>query len=587
MIDGMKINNSQKKLYEEMGYWGKKTLLDYWNASVKNYGDREFVVDDRGYRYTYKEVDEKAGAIAAYFLKMGVRTLDVISFQIPVWSEFILVTVACMKVGAVINPIGICYSGEEVAYLLNLTGSKIFLCPTLHHKTDYEESILSVRKHIKNLEHIVLLDNLKAKISDNVTLKEILLEYSPLEDEVKANSNDIAVILCTSGTTGAAKGVMLTHNNVIFSEGNFNKELGITKDDIMFMPAPLNHATGFHHGIIAPMLLGAKVVLQSKFDSNDAIKLMNLEKCTYSMGSTPFIYDILKEMKAGNIRLNSLKFYLCGGAPIPGDMVQRAYEYGIKLCEVYGSTESVPHAFVRLEETLELMGSTSGRAMEGVEVRIVDENRQEVKAGTMGEEISRGPNVFVGYINDKTETDKVLDDEGWFYSGDLCEGDEKGNIHVIGRKKDMIIRGGENLNSNLISDYIEGHPKVKDQAVIGMPDERLGERICAYIVLKAGEESLRLEEIVEYMKDKKIPKRYWPERIEIIDKIIRTDSGKVKKSLLREDLKARMKTQEESDCSSKNLALEDPGKQQSPRLYARRQNFINADIVEASFRQPD
>jgi len=587
MIDGMKINASQKKLYEEMGYWGKKTLLDYWNASVEKYGDREFVVDDRGYRYTYKEVDEKAGAIAAYFLKMGVRTLDVISFQVPVWSEFVLVTVACMKVGAVINPIGMCYSSEEVAYLLNLTGSKIFLCPTLHHKTDYEQSILSVRKHIKNLEYIVLLDNLKEKHSDTVTLKEILLEYPPLGDDVRVDSNDIAAILCTSGTTGAAKGVMLTHNNIIFSEGNFNKELGLTQNDIMFMPAPLNHATGFHHGIIAPMLLGAKVVLQSKFDSKAAIELMNFEKCTYSMGSTPFIYDFLNEMKAENIRLTSLKFYLCGGAPIPGDMVQRAYEYGIKLCEVYGSTESVPHAFVRLEETLELMGSTSGRAIEGVEVRIVDENRQVVPIGTMGEEASRGPNVFVGYINDKTETDKVLDDEGWFYSGDLCVGDEKGNIHVIGRKKDMIIRGGENLNSNLISDYIAGHPKVKDQAVIGMPDERLGERICAYVVLKSGVESLELEEIIEYMKHKKIPKRYWPERIEIIDKILRTDSGKVKKSLLRENLKARMKTQEESDCNNRNLVPKGPEKQQSQEFNAQKQYFINADIVVASFRQPD
>jgi acyl-CoA synthetase len=570
MIDGIKINNSQKRLYEKMGYWGKKTLLDCWNASVKNYGSREFVVDDRGYSYTYKELDEKAGAIASYFLQMGVRPLDVISLQMPVWSEFVLVTVACMKIGAVINPIGICYDGEEITYILNLTGSKIFLCPTWYHKTDYEELILSVRKHIKNLDHIVLLDNLKVKNSDTVTLKEILAKYPPLKDEVRVDSNDIAVILCTSGTTGVAKGVMLTHNNVIFSESYFNKELGLTKDDIMFMPAPLNHATGFHHGIISPMLIGAKVVLQSKFRSKEAIKLMNLEKCTYSMGSTPFIYDILKELKEGSAYMNSLKFYLCGGAPIPVDMAQKAYKYGIKLCEVYGSTESVPHVVVRPEEILELMGRTSGKAMEGVEVCIVDENRQEVPPKTMGEEVSRGPNVFVGYINDKAATDKVLDDEGWFYSGDLCVEDEKGNINVIGRKKDMIIRGGENLNANHISDYIAGHPMIQDQAVIGMIDERLGERICAYVVLKSGEESLGLKELLKYMEQKKIPKRYWPERLEIIDKIPINDSGKVKKNLLREDLKARMKKQEESDCNIRNLVQEDLEKQQNPGLYVQR-----------------
>lgn len=540
MIDGIKINSSLKKQYEEMGYWGKDTLLDKWNSSVKNYGDREFVVDDKGNRYTYKEIDHKAGSAASYFIQMGIKPLDVISIQIPVWIEYVILIVACMKAGAVINPIGMCYHKEEVEYLLNLVESKIFICPTWHHKTDYEEVILSLASKLKNIEHILLLDNIKAKTSPNSTLKEVLLSYPPLKENVDLNSNDIAAILCTSGTTGAAKGVMLTHNNIIFSESYFNKALGLTKNDIMFMPAPLNHATGFHHGIIAPMLIGAKTVLQDKFKSKEAVELMNREKCTYSMGSTPFIYDILEDIMVTGVRLNSLKFYLCGGAPIPGDMVQRTNDYGIKLCEVYGSTESVPHAYVRPDETLELMGSTSGRAMEGIEIRIVDENRKDVKPGTIGEEASRGPNVFVGYINDRAATDRVLDDDGWFYSGDLCTGDEKGNIHVMGRKKDMIIRGGENLNSNLIGEFIAAHPKVKDQAVIGMPDKRLGERICAYVVLRPGENTLSLEELLEYMKENNVPKRYWPERLEITKKIAKTDSGKVKKTLLLEDLKKRM-----------------------------------------------
>ncbi|MCM8710931.1 medium-chain fatty-acid--CoA ligase [Clostridium sp. SYSU_GA19001] len=540
MISGIKINDNQKNFYEKMGYWGKETLLDYWNDSVKKYGNKEFVVDDKGYRYTYKEIDEKAAIIASYFIQSGIKPSDVISFQLPVCIEFVLVTIACMKVGAIINPIGMCYREEEISYLLNLIGSKIFLCPTFYHKTDYEELIMSIRAKIKNLQNIILLDNFKEKSSNTITLKEILTTFSPIEYGVKMDSNDVAVILCTSGTTGGAKGVMLTHNNIIFSESYFNKELGLTEDDIMFMPAPLNHATGFHHGIIAPMLIGAKVVLQLKFNSKEAIKLINLEKCTYSMGSTPFIYDILKEIKEEGGCLNSLKFYLCGGAPVPGDMVKKAYEYGIKLCEVYGSTESVPHVFVRPNETLDLMGTTSGRAMEGVEVRVVDENRQEVPIGVIGEEVSRGPNVFVGYINDRKTTDNVLDDEGWFYSGDLCTRDEKGNIKIIGRKKDMIVRGGENLNSNLISEYVSGCPKIKDQAVIGMPDERLGERICVYVVLKETESTIELKDILEYMKQKKIPKRFWPERLEVIDKIPRTDSGKVKKNLLQEDLKARI-----------------------------------------------
>ncbi|WP_373482168.1 medium-chain fatty-acid--CoA ligase [Acetobacterium sp.] len=554
----MKINRHQKELYEELGYWGDATLLDYWNRTVAENGNREFVVDDLGNRLTYDEIDEKADIIASYLKKAGTISGDTVSYQLPVWNEFVFITIACLKVGAVINPIGMCYRGKELEYLLNLSRTKVFFCPTWHHKTNYEILIERAIKSLANLERVILLDNCGEKAGNTITLKEILSENRhheiKKENEKKVNSNDVAVILFTSGTTGGVKGVMLTHNNIIFSEKFFNKELGITKNDIMFMPAPLNHATGFHHGIIAPMLMGAKVVLQSKFASLKAIDLINREQCTYSMGSTPFIYDILKDIKNGNNRLDTLKFYLCGGAPIPGDMVNCADQYGIKLCEVYGSTESVPHVFVRPEETLESRGRTSGRPMEGIEVRIVDDNRQDVPLGTIGEEVSRGPNVFVGYLNDKVATEKDLDDEGWFYSGDLCVADEKGNIKVIGRKKDIIVRGGENLNTNSIGDYISKHPDILDQAVIAMPDERLGERICAYVVLKKGKEGMDLKKIQSFLQKKRIPKRYWPERLEKIDAIPRTDSGKVKKNMLRDDLKKRMQKLEEADCRNRNLA---------------------------------
>ena len=167
-----------------------------------------------------------------------------------------------------------------------------------------------------------------------------------------------------------------------------------------------------------------------------------------------------------------------------------------------------------------------------------DEQGRDVKPGTIGEEISRGPNVFVGYLKDREETDRVLKDDGWFYSGDLCVMDDDGCIRIVGRKKDMIVRGGENLNSNYINDAIEGCPGVADHAVIGMPDERLGERICAYVVPGEGEPP-DLGQMLAYMKEKHVPKRFWPERLELIGRIPRTGSGKVKKYLLLEDLKQR------------------------------------------------
>ncbi len=544
MFEEIKINPQQKQKYLEKGYWSGKTLLDCWEEAVENYPDREYVADDRGFRYTYRQMDKAASKIAAYLLEKGIKPRDVVSFQLPIWSEFVLIIVACYKVGAVAHPIAMSYEEKELVRSMNTTESKAYFGPTYFYKTDYESRILAVKDQIPSLKAIVLADYAKEKRSSLPVLNEILEEYEPLEkgqQNYGLTGQDIAAILCTSGTTGGTKGVLLTHDNIRYSEETFNRELKLTKEDIMFMPAPLHHATGFHHGVIAPMLIGAKVILQQKYRCHEAIELMNREKCTYSMGATPFIYDILRELENRKGQLPYLKFYLCGGAPVPGYMVQKAWKFHILLCEVYGSTESVPHVFVRPWEALNLNGTTSGRAVEGVEVKVVDDDGREVPRGVSGEELSRGPNVFIGYLKDRRITDETLDDDGWFHSGDLCVMDENDNIHIIGRKKDMIVRGGENLNSNEINDNLEGCPGMGDHTIIGMPDERLGERICAFAVPLPGYEALSLENVVDYLREKQVPKRFWPERLELIDRIPHTGSGKVKKHLLQEELKKRMK----------------------------------------------
>lgn len=543
MFEEIKINLEQKQRYLLQGYWGERTLLDCWEDSVKRYPDREYVVDDRGFRYTYRQMDEAASKVAAYLHMTGVRPKDVVSFQLPIWSEFALLTIACLKVGAVIHPIAMSYEERELARSMNTTESKVYFGPTFFYKTDYEKRILGVMDQIPSLKGVVLLDYARKRESSLPVLREILEQYEPLGPEDYAHEltgQDIALILCTSGTTGGTKGVLLSHDNIRYSEETFNQELGLTKEDIMFMPAPLNHATGFHHGVIAPMLIGAKLVLQQKYRCQEAIQLMNQEQCTYSMGATPFIYDILRELENSGGALPYLKFYLCGGAPVPGYMVQKAWKFHILLCEVYGSTESVPHVFVRPQEALKLNGTTSGRAMGAIEVKVVDDEGKEVPFGTPGEEVSRGPNVFFGYLKAREITDGVLDDEGWFHSGDLCVMDEKQNIRIIGRKKDMIVRGGENLNSNEINDYLEGCPGMGDHAIIGMPDDRLGERICAFAVPLPGHGGLALKDVTEYLRGKNVPKRFWPERLELIGRIPHTGSGKVKKYLLQEELKRRM-----------------------------------------------
>lgn len=538
-VAGMKINPELEKLYRERGDWTDDTLLTRFEKTVEKFGDREFVVDDLGRRYTYKEMDIYSDKVAAVLYEYGVREGSMVTYQITPRSEFVAVMLACFKLGAISAPLGMFFENEALHDITKFLGSNLHISMAKYRGRDRGGMIEESLEGVLSRKRIILVGESRTA-PELVCLEELLMQRLPVPQRYKGTGTDLSTILCTSGTTSMSKGVMLTNDNIIFSEDGFNKELGLTEEDIMFMPAPLNHATGYHHGIISPMLRGGKVVLQERFCCVDAIHMMNREKVTYSMGATPFIYDLVAQLDISGEKLPYLRFYICGGAPVPEFLVNKAFQnHKILVCECYGSTESVPHLYVRPEEALDVHGRWSGRAMGGIEVRIVDSSHHEVPRGTVGEEVSRGPSVFVGYYKNEEATEKALDDDGWCYSGDLCVMDENDNVRVVGRIKDVIIRGGENLNANEIDSNLEGCPGIKDHTIVGRPEERLGERICAFIVCEPGCQPTK-EDILEYLKSKRVSKRLWPEYVEYIDQIPRTDSGKVQKFKLDKVLRERM-----------------------------------------------
>lgn len=540
MITDLKINEDRKRHYYEQGYWTEKTLGDLWSERVANHPDREYVSDDQGSRYTYGEVDDKASRLAAWLVEQGVQPGDVVTFQMPTWAEFCIVYVAALKAGAVMHPLPRNFNDADLVYGMNLVESKAFICPTRAGKVDFEQQILSIVDQIPSLGPVALVDKVEPKHSDLPALSEICSQYEPLTKRPDITSDDIACILSTSGTTGKPKAVLFTHNNLIFSESSFVKGTERTSDDVMFMASPLNHATGFYHGLISPMILGGRTVLQQDFRPAQAIEQMNREKCTWSMGATPFIYDMLKCIEhEGGPQIETLELFLCGGAPVPGSLVQCAANHGVMLCEVYGSTESCPHIFVPPTDCREWNGSWSGIPFPGIEVRIVDMDRNEVPLGEQGEEISRGPHQFVGYLNAPERTARALDDDGWFYSGDLGYMDEQGRIRINGRKKEIIIRGGENICAREIDDDLIGCPGIGETATIGMPDERLGERICTFAV-PTDDRRPTVADVTAYLAERHVAKRLWPERMEYIDVIPKTATGKVKRFELSQELARRM-----------------------------------------------
>ena len=540
MITGLKINEQRKQMYYEKGYWTEKTVLDAWNDAVKKYGDREYVADDQGTRMTYAEVDDKASRLASWLKEAGVQAGDVVTFQFPNWAEFTIVYVAVLKVGAVMHPVPKNYNDADLIYMLNLVEATAFICPTYFHNIDYEQQAIDVEKACPSVKAIAVCDKFEPAKHGTIELSKICTTYEPLTKEPKVSSDDVAVILSTSGTTGKPKAALLTHNNMLFSEGIFSKEARRTEKDVMFDCSPLNHAVGFWHGLIAPMLTGGRSVLMQQFTPREAIELMNREGCTWTMASTPFIYDILKCIEFDNgPKLETLNLWLCGGAPVPARLVSCAKEHGVDLCEVYGSTESCPHVYVPIDKCVEWKGDWSGVPYPGIEIKCVDDNGNEVPRGVQGEELSTGPHLFVGYLNEPERTDRALDDDGWFHSGELGYIDEEGRLRINGRKKEIIIRGGENISAREIDDDLVECPGILDTATIGMPDERLGERICTFAVAR-DEHHPSLKEITDYLASQHVQKRLWPERVEYIDEIPKTPMGKVKRFELAEILKERM-----------------------------------------------
>ena len=499
MITDFKINAERKQHYYEQGYWTEKTLGDLWSERVASHPEREYVSDDQGARYTYGEIDDQAARLAAWLVEQGVKPGDVVTFQMPTWAEFCIVYVAALKAGAVMHPLPRNFNDADLIYGMNLVETKAFICPTKAGKVDFEEQILGIVDQIPSLGPVALVDKVAPKHSDLPSLSEICAQYEPLTARPAITSDDIACILSTSGTTGKPKAVLFTHNNLIFSESSFVKGTERTSDDVMFMASPLNHATGFYHGLISPMLLGGRTVLQQDFRPALAIEQMNREGCTWSMGATPFIYDMLKCIEHENgPQIETLKLFLCGGAPVPGSLVQCAANHGVMLCEVYGSTESCPHIFVPPAVCREWNGAWSGVPFPGIEVRIVDMDRNDL-----------------GYM------------------------DEQGRIRINGRKKEIIIRGGENICAREIDDDLMGCPGVGETATIGMPDERLGERICTFAV-PTDDRRPTVAEVTAYLAEKHVAKRLWPERMEYIDAIPKTATGKVKRFELAKELAKRM-----------------------------------------------
>lgn len=532
MMD-LQPHSAARQRYYRAGYWQDQSLAQLIAASVAGHPDKTAVTDASGQCISYRALDDKATRLAAFWQARGVGVGDVVTMHLPNWWQTAVVTFAAFKLGAVINPLPPTYGWKDLAFIMNKSGSKAVVVAGRFRSVDYTEHLLRIAPELRVQPSMVVIGAGNAALG---TAWDDALSGPPLSQDHASGADDTALLLFTSGSESKPKGVVHTHNTAIYGERALSGTLGLDHSDVCFMASPVTHTSGFMHGILLTLMTGATVSLLDVFKGDTAVDQMLASGATWTMGATPFLSDVVDSLEKSGKRLPDLRYFLCGGAPIPEVLVRRAHRLGVRVMSIYGSTESPPHTVTWPTDPIEAAWQFDGRALPGVEVCAVDEDGKPVPPGQPGEQWSRGPHAFIGYLGEPELTARALDADGWYHSGDLATVGAQGSVRIVGRIKDMIIRGGQNISTREVEDILLEHPACQSVAVIGLPDERLGELGCAVVVCQSGK-TLGFEEMKQFLIGRGVARFKLPEHLVLRDALPATPSGKIQKFKLREELK--------------------------------------------------
>ena len=519
------------------GLWRDETLLDHFRRVVETTPDKTAVIATRAEhgderRLTYADLDRLSEQVAIGLLRRGVGEGDVVSFQLPNWWQFSVLHLAALKIGAISNPLMIIFRERELTFMLGLAGSKVLVVPRRFRNVDHRAIALAVQAAVPTLAHVVVVDGDGAETFDALIATDATAAERAAIRGRRLDADAVIQLLYTSGTTGEPKGVSHTSNTMLSNLVPFAERLHLSENDVIHMPSPMAHQLGFMYGLVLPAMLGATAVLQDIFVAETMARQISEEGATFTMGATPFLNDLSDHCITSQTSTPTLRIFVSAGAPIPRPLVGKARRaLGAAVISAWGMSENGAVTTTRLEDPEEKVTGTDGCPLPGMEVRVVDPTGRPMAVGEEGQLQVRGCSNFVGYM--KRPGLAAVDPDGWFDTGDIARMDADGYIRIAGRSKDIIIRGGENIPVVEVEDMLFKHPAVATVAIVGFPDERLGERACAYVILRPGA-SMTLPEMVAYLKEQKMAVQYIPERLEVVEDVPRTPSGKIQKFKLRD-----------------------------------------------------
>jgi cyclohexanecarboxylate-CoA ligase len=515
------------------GFWRNEGLdvhLDRWASRCPD----KTVMVDGARRYTYADLARTVERVAHGLAAHGVEAGRVVSCQLPNWAEFVIVLLAAARVGAVVNPIPPIYRASELRFMLNRLESSVVVVPGTFRGFDHTAMLAALRPELPSVEHVFVARGAPAAgMLPFAALTETAWEARDGRRALTGiDANDVSEVIFTSGTTGEPKGVMHTANTVLAAVHAVIERLDLSARDVVLMASTFAHQTGYLYGFAATLVLGATGVWLDVWSAEEAARLIERERVTFTMGATPFLQD-LTYVPPGH-DLSSLRVFISAGAPIPRPLVRDARaRLGCLISPGWGMSENGLVTCMSGADAEDKVFTTDGTPVRGMELRIADVEGPPLPAGTEGDLLVRGPAQFVGYFKRPDFTRDSYTADGWFRTGDRGRIDADGYLSITGRSKDLIIRGGENIPVVEVENAIFTHPKISAVAVVGMPDPRLGERACAFVIPKSGQ-TVTLAEVVAWLEARQMARQKFPERVEVVSEFPMTPSGKVQKFRLRQ-----------------------------------------------------
>lgn len=526
------------------------TLPEWLRRRAQSRPGDTAVVDvrpDHDETVTWAELHERVERTAALLLRLGVRPGENVAYQLPNRVEFVVLSLAALRVGAVCCPVIPFFRERELGFVLRRSKARVLVVADRYRTRRPAEEVLGLGEEDRGtLEHLVVLSEsggpatLPAAVAGGPQVRdwEQALGEGEIDraalDACAASPEMTAQLLFTSGTTGEPKGVTQSSQHLVRAVSMEVRHLGLGARDAIWVPSPLAHQTGFLYGMTLALVLGVPQIVQSEWDAKRALASLNQHGATFVQAATPFLSDLVKAVEDGGEMPRKLRIFVATGATVPRGLAERAGRVlGADVCGAFGTTETCLGALASPGDEPAQRWGSDGRALEGIELRVTDEQGRVLPAGVEGNFELRSPTVFGGYLDRPDLTAEVFTEDGWYRTGDLATLDSSGYLRITGRVKDVINRGGEKIPVAEIEQLLFAHPAVEDVAVVAMPDARLGERACAFVVYAEGAR-LSFAQLREYLDGHQVAKQYWPERLEPLGVLPRNPVGKVQKFELRE-----------------------------------------------------